>query len=123
MRRPTAPAFAPAHGIAANFGGMLGALLYALLGWLRVCGARRVDGLEGTMAPVLVAQASVRLELEPIVEWEWVPAPWRAGRLLPSAHARACGVALPFHFARPFVLGRGPPLGDLTSGELRTGMA
>ena len=82
-----------------------------------------MDGLEGTMAPVLVAQASVRLELEPIVEWEWVPAPWRAGRLLPSAHARACGVALPFHFARPFVLGRGPPLGDLTSGGLRTGMA
>ncbi|MCX7384794.1 MAG: hypothetical protein NT133_26015 [Alphaproteobacteria bacterium] len=113
MPRPTDPVFAPAHGIAANPGGMLGALLYALLAWLRRCGVRDVEGLEGlegTVAPVLVAQASVWLELEPIVEWECVPAPWRAGRLLPAAHAR--GEALPVRFARPCVLARGPPLGN-----------
>ncbi|MCX7381397.1 MAG: hypothetical protein NT133_08275 [Alphaproteobacteria bacterium] len=121
MRRPTDPAFAPAHGIAANPGGMLGALLYALLVWLRRCGVRDVAGLEGSVAPVLVARACVCLELEPIVEWVCVPAPWRNGQLLPAWHARC--VALPIRFVRPFLLGRGPPLGNFMFLTLRTGMA
>ena len=111
MRRAADPVFAPApHGIAALIGGMLGAWLYALLGWLR--GGRAAwsaHALEGTLAPVLVAQAEISFETEPYVEWIAVPAPWRNGRLLPKRHAWALSVALAVRCARPFVLGRGPP--------------
>ena len=77
---PPAPPLplAPTHGIAALIGGMLEALLYALLGWQLRARVREAR-LEGTMAPVLMAEAAISLELEPIIEWEWVPAPWRAG--------------------------------------------
>ena len=123
MRRVADPDFAPApHGIAALIGGMLGALLYALLGWLR--GEREAwEGheLEGTLAPVLVAQAEISFETEPYVEWVAVPAPWRNGRLLPPRHAR--GVALVLRVARLRVLGRGPPWGDFRFIAWRTGMA
>ncbi|MCX7383510.1 MAG: hypothetical protein NT133_19310 [Alphaproteobacteria bacterium] len=109
MRPPYAQQPERTHGIAALIGGMLGALLYALLGGR---GVRRRDAvLDGALAGVMAAQAAIRLEPEPEIEWEWVPAPWRNGRLLPVRHARALGVALPLRRARPCVLGRGPPCG------------
>ncbi len=125
MRRPADPVLAPAqHGIAALIGGILGALLYALLGWLRrEDGSWRAHELEGTLAPVLVAQAEISFETEPYVEWVAVPAPWRNGRLLPVRHARALGMALGVRCVRPCVLGRGPPWGDFRFEGLRTGMA
>ncbi|MCX7383874.1 MAG: hypothetical protein NT133_21200 [Alphaproteobacteria bacterium] len=109
MRRPLAPLPVPTNGIAALIGGMLGALLYALLGWMQVSRARRGAALEGTLAPVLAAQESITLDLEPIVEWECVPAPWRAGQLLPWRHARAMSLKLPCRFAQAGVAGCGPP--------------
>ncbi|MCX7383254.1 MAG: hypothetical protein NT133_17985 [Alphaproteobacteria bacterium] len=112
-----------AHGIAAMLGGMLCALLSAMLGLAGLRPARRAAGLEGVMALVLEAEAAALLELEPVVEWECVPAPWRNGRLLPARHARALGVALPCRRERPPVLGRGPPWASFNDRAWRTGMA
>ena len=112
MRQPNALLAPAPHGIAALIGGMLGAWLYALLGWLR--GKHEVweaHELEGTLAPVLVAQAGISFETEPYVEWVAVPAPWRNGRLLPKRHARVPGAQTPAHGVRLAALVRGPPWG------------
>ena len=123
MTRP--PHLSPhaAHGMPASLGGLLWALLCALLGWARLPARPRLDSLEGTLAPVLAAGAAIVLELEPYVEWEAVPAPWRNGQLLPARHARALSVPLPWRFVPAWVLGRGPPWGDFTRVAWRTGMA
>ena len=111
-------------GIAARLGGMLAALLYALLGWGRRGQTRaRAESLEGVLAPVLAAEAAIDLEFEPYVEWEAVPAPWRNGQLLPARHARALSVALPCRRARIAVRGQGPPRGISGFGGVVTGMA
>ena len=102
-------------------GVMLGALLYAWLRWRRAPGMSR-GMLEGTLAPVLAAEAEISFELEPIVEWEWVPAPWRNGRLLPRRHewwfGRRRGLGSACHGAARWVGGgvRGPPWGRFRLG-------
>ena len=121
MSRPPALLTAPTPGIAALIGEMLGALLYAVFGWMRRRRTGvRAEPLEGTLAAVLEAEAAISFEVEPYVEWVAVPAPWRNGRLLPRRHeakrVRPCGV-------RPVARMRGPPAGLLTSGDERTGMA
>ncbi len=108
MRPPYASPPAPTHGIAALIGAVLGVLLCAVLRGL--LGRRELE-LEGSLAGVMAAEAAITFEVEPEIEWEWVPAPWRNGRLLPVRHARALGVALPLRWVRPRVLGRGPPCG------------
>ena len=75
------------------------------------------------MAPVLAAEAAIVLELEPYVEWEAVPAPWRNGQLLPARHARAQSIPLPCRFVAAWVQGRGPPWGGFKFMAWRTGMA
>ncbi|MCX7383792.1 MAG: hypothetical protein NT133_20775 [Alphaproteobacteria bacterium] len=96
--------------IAALLGGMLWALLAALLG-----GARRRRAADAAMEQrgvtvvVLRALADAEAIAEPYVEWVAVPAPWRAGRLLPQiptligltgVRCRGLGACLP---------ARGPP--------------
>ena len=124
----------PAHrpdlpgSIAALLGGMLYALLAALLG-VAGRGAVRMgvrdtrpqaDEYEGVLACVLRAEADADFTYEPWVEWVAVPAPWRNGRLLPRRHVarrvRRSGV-------RPVARMRGPPVRFLTSRVERTGMA
>lgn len=122
MRRPPPHPHALTHGIAALIGGMLGALLYALLGLARRDIARhRSEALGGTAPAALMAGTAIDLALEPIVEWVCVPAPWRAGQLLPWRHARTPRLA--WCGERPAVRTRGPPAPAFTSRALRTGMA
>jgi hypothetical protein len=122
MCPPPALTREPAIGIAALIGGMLGMLLRALLGLSRRDAARR-DSLEGVVAGVLAAEAAIVLEYEPEVEWEWVPAPWRNGQLLPRRHARALSIALPCRPLRRGAFGRGPPLRGVMLGRTETGFA
>ena len=109
-------------------GGMLGALLAALLGVavlgvLRLAagrGSSREEELPSVLDGVLRAEADAEFAYEPWVEWVAVPAPWRNGRLLPRRHAarrvRRCGV-------RPVARMRGPPGRFHISRAERTGMA
>ncbi len=109
MRRPSTSLPEPALGIAALIGGMLGVLLCAVLGWISTGRAQRRGDLDGTVTPVLAARDAITLDLDPIVEWQCVPAPWRAGQLLPRRHAHAMSRALPCRFMRAWVAVRGPP--------------
>lgn len=114
----------PTHGTAALLGGVLGALLRALLGWVRMGGARRRrDSLDGVVAGVLAAQAAIDLAPMDDVEWECVPAPWRAGQLLPARHARALSLKLPCSCMPLRAFAQGPPRRGFTPGGSRTGMA
>ena len=61
-------------GIAALIGAVLGVLLCAVLRGLL---GRRGPELEGSLAGVMAAEAAITFEVEPEIEWEWVPAPWR----------------------------------------------
>ncbi len=124
MSLPPALLTEPTPGIAALIGEMLGALLYAVFGWMRRNGAgTRAAALEGTLAAVLEAEAAISFEVEPYVEWVAVPAPWRNGRLLPARHRRALSVALPWRFVPAWVVGRGPPWAGFRFGAWGTGMA
>ncbi len=121
--------YPPAHrpdlpgSIAAMLGGMLCALLAALLGVARrrVVRARRMDAeFSDLLGPVLRAEAEADFTYEPWVEWVAVPAPWRNGRLLPRRHAAK---RVRRHGVRPLARMRGPPVRFLTSRVERTGMA
>ncbi len=122
MHTQPAPLPALPNGITALLGGMLGALLYALLGrWEWACrepaeweGTWRAEGVAGALHRARAAQDAIALEAEPIVEWECVPAPWRAGQLLPIRHARALGLPLPCRRAPPILRLRGPPYRAVT---------
>ncbi|MCX7380624.1 MAG: hypothetical protein NT133_04200 [Alphaproteobacteria bacterium] len=107
--------------MAALIGEMLAALLYALFGLALRRAARRAAALEGTLTPVLEAEAAAGCETEPYVEWIAVPAPWRNGKLLRPWHARALSIPLPCRFRRRGAFGRGPPARALTSGRQQTG--
>ena len=122
MCQPPALPRENADFIAALIGGMLGMLLRVLLGLTRQGAARRAS-LEGAVAGVLAAEAAIVLEYEPEVEWEWVPAPWRNGRLLPRRHARALSLVLPCRPLRRGAFGRGPPLRGFMLERPRTGIA
>ncbi len=128
MPRSTALPSKHAPGITALLGGMLGVMLYAVLcpmwAWARRSGAySRATQLEGVVAAVLEAESAITLELEPIEEWEWRPAPWRAGHLLPARHRRALAIPLPCRKLRLCAVGRGPPSRASLSASLLTGMA
>ncbi|MCX7384030.1 MAG: hypothetical protein NT133_22010 [Alphaproteobacteria bacterium] len=86
MTRPPPHPLDDAPGIAAILGGMLFALLAALLGGARA--RRRALAVTGVMAAVPLEP--VELDYEPWVEWVAVPAPWRAcqgiGRSCPRLH-------------------------------------
>ena len=105
-------------------GGVLAALLMALIGVARVRvalgGRAREAELPSVLDAVWRAEADADMTLEPWVEWVAVSAPWRNGRLLPRRHAarrvRPCGV-------RPVARMRGPPVGFSDFRDERTGMA
>ena len=124
MSRPPALSRENVPDIAALIGGVLGMLLRVLLGLARREAAGRPgESLEGTVAAVLAAEAAIALDDEPYVEWEWVPAPWRNGQLLPRRHARALSIALPCRKLRRGAFGRGPPLRGFMVGRPQTGIA
>lgn len=111
MTRPSSPSLIAATGLAALMGGMVWALLAALLGLThRRAGERARDvARPGMTVVVLQAEATAAFEYEEYVEWVAVPTPWRNGRLFPLRHARALSVALPCRFRRLGAFGRGPP--------------
>lgn len=120
MTHPPAPPPDDARRIAALIGGMLGALLAVLLGVARPGKAR---ALPSVLNCVLRSAADVEMEAEAYVEWVAVPAPWRAGRLLPRHHARALGAQSLHRTLRTGALVHGPPAGFLKNSVLMTGMA
>ncbi|MCX7382112.1 MAG: hypothetical protein NT133_11980 [Alphaproteobacteria bacterium] len=117
---PTHP-WTAANGIAALMGGMLRALLAALLGVARA--RPRAVTAPGMTSVVLRAAADAEMATEPYVEWVAVPAPWRAGRLLPGRHARAPEADSSDSGVRFGALVHGPPGGFSMFGGLRTGNA
>ncbi len=124
----TSPPTLPPHdraeaGIAALLGALLWALLAALLGRARVR-ARAADmDYRGVTVVVLCVLAEAEAVPEPYVEWIAVPAPWRNGRLLPRAHARAWRSGVRGRGQRAGVPARGPPWPVSHSGASITGMA
>lgn len=121
MTRATEHAPNAANGIAATIGGMLYALLAALLGVARV--RPRAAAYTGVMEVALRAAAAAEFETEPYVEWIAVPAPWRNGRLLPKRHARTPRADAPRHIARLDACAQGPPVRRTSYGGAITGMA
>ena len=113
MRRPPAPLLTPTPGIAALIG-MLGALLYALLGWSWQSEAQPVDGLEGALTGVLVAEAAISFETEPYVEWVAVPVPWRPLHCMLRERRRLRRRPLRLPAMRTWIAGRGPPARAIT---------
>ena len=123
MTRPPSHPQAAAPGIAAVLGGMLCALLAALLG---SAGTRRPgNALSGAMAGVLraIQDADDAIDGEPeeYVEWIAVPAPWRAGQ----GHGPSCAriPRLARRFVRLGAWGRGPPGPIATFGPPKTRFA
>lgn len=123
MTQPPAHSPHAAQDIAAVLGGMLCALLAALLGLVRFGGvgarAARPDGYNGVMAGVLRAAADADFEAEPEVEWIAVPAPWRAGQ----GALRSCGRATDAPPPGTMPAARGPPWGHTMFEALPTGIA
>ena len=115
MSRPPPHHPDDARRIAAFLGGMLYALLAALLGAARggACAAPRgvaaPGALQGVIGRILRATEEAELEMEPEVEWIAVPAPWRNGRLLRPWHARVPRNPVPAHRKQPGTLLHGPP--------------
>lgn len=115
MTRPPAPRPDVAPGILA-IGELLFALLAALLGLARAQPRAAGSGAAGVWVAISVRRADTASgawadqpedwTLEPAVEWIAVPAPWRAGRLLPPWVSRPYCVAEPRLCPR----GRGPPM-------------
>ena len=117
MTRPSSPSLDAATGLAALIGGMVWALLAAVLGWTRKRAGERARDVArpGMTVVVLQAETAIDFGYEEYVEWVAVPAPWRNGRLLPVRHARALSVALACRFRRRGAFGRGPPAGGFTA--------
>ena len=115
---PTHPPDA-ARDIAAFIGGMLWALLAALLGRARA--RPREDGYLGVMALVERAALAAEIETPCWEEWVAVPAPWRATQGV-RLRARA-RVDAPRRAVHPGVWGRGPPVRFAMHGGSMTGMA
>ncbi len=105
---PQAPTPSPnaAHGLAAIIGTMLRALLAALLG--AASARRRALTRPGVTVVVLHAALAADMQAEPEVEWVAVPAPWRAGQLLPQDN-RARRAITPHRALGPGTLARAPP--------------
>ncbi len=106
MTHPPSHPLDAAPGIAALLGGMLFALLAALLGTAGV--RRRALSVTGVMAAI--PQEPIDLDYEPWVEWVAVSAPWRAcqGIGRPCSHPR--GPSGPCGAMRTSVRGPPPPV-------------
>ena len=111
MTRPSSPSLDAATGLAALIGGMVWALLAAVLGWTRKRAGERARDVArpGMTVVVLQAETAIDFGYEEYVEWVAVPAPWRNGRLLPKRHARVPGAQISAHGVRLAGLVRGPP--------------
>ena len=115
MSRPTALVPDDAPGMAAILGGLLLALLAALLGRARA--RRHALAYTGVMA---AAPEPDDLAYEPYVEWIAVPAPWRAGQGIGVFRRRP---AWPWLAEPPVARMRGPPVANFALFDLLTGMA